>query len=223
MIRNYSVTLEGLTPLLMHWDNIEWADQMEEWKKDPANKAQSKAGDDRSPAFRWIGSVYHDGKTVCMASDNLSRCMMEGGTLVPTGSSRGAKTFKAQTQSGMKVDDMFVPLLVEGKTIPWAPIEALMAKNKFTDHMEAAKTLGFRLFTKRAPINGRSKHIRVRPRFDSWSLEFTITVWDDGITEHVLRNILEYAGNYRGLCDWRPGSPTPGPYGMFKVTELAEV
>jgi hypothetical protein len=223
MIRTYAVILEGLTPLLMHWDNIEWADQMEEWKKDPKNKANSKAGDDRSPAYRWIGSVYHDGKQICIASDNLSTCMMEGGMLVPTGSTRGAKTFKAQTQSGMKVDDMFIPLIVDGKSIPWAPIETLMGKNKFTDHLEATKKLGFRLFTKRAKINGKTKHIRVRPRFDSWSLEFTITVWDDGITESVIRNILEHAGNYRGLCDWRPGSQKPGPYGMFKLAALTEL
>lgn len=41
MIRQYSVKLEGLTPLLMHWDNIEWADQMDAWKSDPSNKGNN--------------------------------------------------------------------------------------------------------------------------------------------------------------------------------------
>ena len=38
---------------------------------------------------------------------------------------------------------------------------------------------------------------------------------DDQITTDVLRSILEYAGRYKGLGDWRPSSKTPGPYGTF--------
>ena len=219
MIRQYHVELEGVTPLLMHWDNIEWADQMEAWKSDPANKKGSKAGDDRSPAFRWIGSVYHDGERVCMSSDNLSRCLMEGGAMVPVPGGKNGKTFKAQTQSGMKVDDMFVPLDVHGKVILWKTIQALVQEPQFAVHVETVKKLGFRLFVKRAPI-GQSKHIRVRPCFDEWSLKFLISVWDGQITDDVLQSLFEYAGTYKGLCDWRPGSKTPGPYGMFKLNSL---
>jgi hypothetical protein len=222
MIRQYRVKLEGLTPLLMHWDNIDWADQMEQWKSDPANRKGSKAGDDRSPAFRWIGSVYHNGSEVCVASDNLSRCLMEGGAMVPVPGGKSGKTFKSQTQSGMRVDEMFVPLQVGGKTIPWKPISQLMVEPSFSAHIETAKKLGFRLFTKRARI-GQSKHIRVRPRFEGWTLEFSISVWDDQITEDVLQSLFDYAGTYKGLCDWRPGSKTPGPYGMFKLVSCQKI
>lgn len=222
-LRTYAVELEGLTPLLMHWDNIEWADEMDAWKADPHNKKSSKAGDDRSPAFRWIGSVYHDGEVVCVASDNLSRCFMEGGVMVPVPGGRSGKTFKAQTQSGMKVDEMHVPLRINGGgTIPWKPIEALTEESSFPVHMEAVKKMGFRLFMKRARI-GASKHIRVRPRFDKWALAFNLSVWDDQLTEDALRSILEYAGTYKGLCDWRPGGKTPGSYGMFKLVSLGRV
>ena len=55
MATRYSVTLVGETPLLMHQDNLAWEDAMMQWRKDPANKKVSVAGDDRSPAFRWIG------------------------------------------------------------------------------------------------------------------------------------------------------------------------
>lgn len=223
MIRTYKVVLEGLTPLLMHWDNIEWADQMEEWKSDPRNKKRSKAGDDRSPAFRWIGSVYHDGESVCIAADNISRCLMEGGAMVPVPGGRSGKTFKAQTQSGMKVDEMFVPLIVNGtKSIPWEPIQALMNEHSFAAHMAAVKTLGFRLFIKRARI-GASKHVRVRPRFDQWKVQTQISVWDDQLTETVLTDIFTFSGTYKGLCDWRPGSKTPGSYGMFRLVSLRAV
>ena len=82
-MRTYAVTLTGKTPLLMHHDNIEWADFMDEWKSNPDNKAGSKAGDDRSPAWRWLGAAYHDGKNFAMPQANIMRCLMEGGAMVP--------------------------------------------------------------------------------------------------------------------------------------------
>ena len=116
-MRKYEVTLTGTTPLLMHWDNIEWADQMDAWKNDPANRKDSRAGDDRSPAWRWIGSCYHDGKHITIPSDNLMRSMMEGGAMVPVPGGKNGKTFKAQTQSGMMVSESDWPVLVDRKSV----------------------------------------------------------------------------------------------------------
>lgn len=216
-IRRYDVGIEGLSPLLMHWDNIEWADEMDAWKADPANKNASRPGDDRSPAFRWIGSVYHDGSVLCLPADNLMTCMREGGTMVPVPGGRSGKTFKAQTQSGMNVAAAFCPLLVGGGTIPWEPVAALRTETAFARHQAAVHALGFTLFVKRAKV-GTTKHIRVRPRFDAWSLALRLDVWDDQLTESVLRDVIAYAGQYKGLGDWRPGSPkSPGSYGMFKL------
>lgn len=48
-MHTYEVTITGKTPLILHHDNIEWADQMARWGLDPRNKAKSKAGDDRTP------------------------------------------------------------------------------------------------------------------------------------------------------------------------------
>jgi len=204
----------------MHQDNIEWSDYMDAWRADPANAKRSKAGDDRTPAFRWLGSVYHDHKVICIGQENLSRCLMEAGALMPTG--KGQKTFKAQTQSGMRVDQLLVPLLVDGQPIPWKPLEALRDTPSFPDHMAAANKAGFSLFIKRAKI-GQAKHIRVRPRFDSWGFEFTVSVTDDAITEQILRTIFDLAGQYKGLCDWRPGCKTPGSFGIFRVVSVDEI
>jgi hypothetical protein len=74
------------------------------------------------------------------------------------------------------------------------------------------------LFVKRARI-GNAKHVRVRPRFDSWSVSGTLTVLDDSITTDVLERILTHAGAYAGVGDWRPSSPkSPGPFGRFTST-----
>jgi hypothetical protein len=217
--KQYRVTITGKTPLLMHWDNIEWADKMEEWKNDPASKKDSKAGDDRCPAWRWIGSVYRDetDQFVSIPADNLMRCFMEGGAMVPVPGAKGNKTFKSQSQSGMMVDDTAWPLKTNGALVPLADIDALLKVDDFVTHKEACKKLGFTLYIKRAKV-GPSKHIRVRPRFDEWSITGTISVWDKQLTLSALRDISTYAGRYKGLCDWRPGSKTPGSYGMFEAS-----
>jgi hypothetical protein len=199
----------------MHWDNIDWSDSMDDWKNDPHNKKGSKAGDDRSPAFRWIGSVYHDGKFVTMPSDNVMRCIMEGGAMVPVPGGKSGKTFKSQTQSGIAPEADW-ELSVNGQAIPIQHIHALKDVEDFKAHRKAVEALGFSLFIKRAKI-GTSKHVRVRPRFDSWSLYGTLSIMDEQITDEVLKDILTFAGQYKGLGDWRPGGKTPGPFGRFTV------
>lgn len=218
-MRQYKVKIVGTTPLLMHHDNIEWADKMADWKNDPSTKkgGKSVAGDDRSPAFRWLGSLYHDGKHVAIPSDNLMRCLMEGGAMVPVPGGRSGKTFKSQTQSGCIVGEPYWPLSVEGHLIDVKPLLALTSEDSFDAHQKAAAESDFMLFVKRARV-GPSKHIRVRPRFDRWSSEGTISVFDDQITKEILESILRLAGQYKGLGDWRPGGKTPGPWGMFEAS-----
>lgn len=218
--RVYRVTITGKTPLLMHPDNLEWADEMEEWKNSPANKKGSKAGDDRSPAWRWLGNLYHDDNVIVIPSDNLARCVMEGGAMVPVPGGRGGKTFKSQSQSGMMTGEPVWPLLIGGKPVPIKKLLALNGEPSFAKHKAAAQEHGFTLFVKRAKI-GAAKHVRVRPRFDSWSVTGTFAVWDDQITQSVLQDILDYSGNYKGLGDWRPGCRTPGPHGMFTAEVTA--
>lgn len=210
--RRYAVSISGETPLLMHQDNIGWADFIKKWTKDPANKGISVAGDDRSPSFTWIGGLYVESGKIVIPSDNLMTVLREGGAKVPTG--KRGKTFKAQTQSGIVVDQSSWPLLVDGNLISYAPIKELIDEPEFSRHEEVAVDLGFELFVKRAKI-GQAKHIRVRPRFDIWECSGTVTVLDDEITKSVLQSILTFAGVYCGLGDWRPSSRTPGSFGRF--------
>jgi len=213
--RQYRAEIVGVTPLLMHADNLEWADYMKRWETDPANRPKSVKGDDRSPAWRWLGSLYTEQGLVVLPSDNLMTVLREGGKRCPTG--KGQSTFKAQSQSGIVVNESAWPLLVGGKTIPAEPILALRQEEDFLIHQQTAEKFGFALFVKRAKI-GQSKHVRVRPRFDEWAATGTLTVFDDMITADVLQNILTFAGAYAGIGDWRPSAPkAPGPWGKFTV------
>jgi len=56
-----------------------------------------------------------------------------------------------------------------------------------------------------------------RPMFKDWKLSFEAVVLDD-ISEEVFRNILDEAGRYVGIGDWRPAKK--GMYGKFVVTKL---
>lgn len=217
-MRTYQVTLIGKTPMLMHHDNIEWADFMDEWKANPANQKGSKPGDDRSPAWRWLGCVYHDGKTLAIPQANIMKSLMEGGAMVPVPKGKNGKTFKSQTQSGMMSVAPFWQLLVGGHSVVWADVETLKDEDKFANHKTAVRALGFELLVKRAAV-GQRKHVRVRPQFAAgWQATGQIAVWDEQITDSALRDIFEYAGQYKGIGDWRPGAPKkPGPYGTFEA------
>jgi len=220
MVR-YAIELTGLTPLIMHRDNLSFSEKIKAWQKDPANKELSQAGDDRSPAWTWIGYAYADDKYITMSADNLATCIREGGARVPTGNKSGDKTYKKLSQSGIVLDTPEYEFTVGGKRVPLGPIRDLIGNTDFFQHMEVAEQLGFELFVKRAKVQA-NKHVRVRPLFRDWKITGTITILDEdmfGLKQDVVQMILDQAGTFRGLGDWRPGSPkSPGFYGKFSAS-----
>lgn len=215
-MEQYNITLNGLTPLLMHNDNLGFAEKIQAWQRAPENKEFSISGDDRSPAWTWLGYTYHDGEVLGVPSDNLMTMLREGGAKVLSG--KGKETYKKQTQAGIMIDQQQWTLYVGGKEIPVASLQKnLIGNNNFMDHLGLAEKYGFELLVKRAKI-GRAKHIRVRPLFRRWCLVGSLTVIDyetSGISEDVLRIVMNQAGALCGLCDWRPSSPNSGTFGKF--------
>jgi hypothetical protein len=218
-MQNYNVVLTGVNPLLMHADNRLYSEKIREWCKAPENRAQSVAGDDRSPAWTWIGYVYHDGKVAGVDSDNLMTMLREGGAKTPTGKRGGS--YKKETQSGILISAKQWNLSVDGRPIPVEAILELIGVSDFNKHMAVAEKLGFTLFVKPAKI-GQAKHVRVRPWFENWSLTGRLIVVDEevsGITKRVLESVLKTAGALCGIGDWRPSSPrSSGRFGTFVAT-----
>ena len=215
--KKYNFRLEGATPLILHWDNLGWADQID--KERTAIKESKvgtfKAGDDRCPPHTWQGYVYNDGKHMTLPSDNLGACILKAGARIILDKQ---KTYKELTQCGMLFDAMDMPILIGGAPVSWTAIESI--RGVFAEHVAAVQSLGFGLLVKRAKV-GQSKHVRVRPRLDEWAIEGSLTVVKEEVTHNILTRLFELAGLYIGLCDWRPGSPkSPGPYGQFtaKIT-----
>jgi len=193
----------------MHHDSVEHSGLVKAWQKDPANKNAGTAGDDRAPAWTWQGYTYHDGANVCMAADNVMACLRQAGAQVRI---KGNSTFKQLTQSGMFITTEFCQFLSDGKSVSVKSLNA-MKNLSFEKQADKCRELGFRLFVKRARV-GTSKHVRVRPRFDKWSLTGNLQIEAKELTPEALELIFKLAGKV-GLGDWRPGCRTPGPFGMF--------
>lgn len=210
----YQITMTGASPLLMHSDNPRGGERVKAWTKNPNNKKLSVAGDDRSPAFTWLTYVYHNDTSVCMDVDNVMAMLRDAGQKCPNPNGRGS--LKTQTQSGFVAEGLGWELTVNGKNIPWKPLNELFDEPDFEVHEAMAQTLGFQLFMKRATI-GQNKHIRIRPRFDNWKITGKLLVLDESLNKSIVETIFQQAGFYVGIGDWRPGSRTPGQFGRFEA------
>lgn len=211
----YRVEIRGITPLLMHYDNLDWKDDLETWLKDKRNRDMTKPGDDRTPAFAWIGSLYHDGVRVAFPFDVFLASLQNASTKV---THKGKATLKQFVQAGLSIDQEFIPLLVDGKEVLMEKILATKSDLNFYNHRALAEALGFSLYSRRAQV-GNAKHVRVRPRFDRWACAFSITVTDLAVFKpETLADLLNVAGR-GGVGDWRPSSPKkPGMFGQFSAS-----
>jgi len=60
-----------------------------------------------------------------------------------------------------------------------------------------------------------------RPRFDEWEAEFEVEVAIDEIPIDMIKGIMDHAGIYVGIGDWRPDKK--GKYGKFIVSGFEEI
>jgi len=68
------------------------------------------------------------------------------------------------------------------------------------------------------PVNvQKARILRARPRFDDWAFEFQIKILDPIMRPETLKNILQDAGKYVGLCDMRP------LFGLYSVEKFEPV
>lgn len=210
----FDFVLTGATPILLHADDVEQADVLQAWRKAPENKGKSVAGDDRSPPWTWQTYLYHDGEYLAMPSDNIMVALRHAAAKIIM---KKQQSFKSASQSGLMILDEFCDFEGPKGRVKIAALDSFK-DSEFSEHARRVQDLGFRLFVKRAPV-GSSKHVRVRARFDEWAVKGRIQINDSTITPVVLRQMFELAGQYAGLCDWRPSSPkSPGPYGRFTAT-----
>lgn len=66
----------------------------------------------------------------------------------------------------------------------------------------------------------KGRVMRYRPMFKEWKLNFTIEA-EEEIAKDAIKEVLEIAGKYVGIGDWRPEKK--GKYGKFQVTSFQEI
>lgn len=101
---------------------------------------------------------------------------------------KGKKTYKDLTKAAVIVEPAAIPHLQQKYEIDSRPV-----------------------------VIQRARIIRCRPRFDKWSLDFSLIVADDQMPLEVIQEILEYAGRYVGIGDFRP------KFGRFRIVEFKKV
>jgi len=67
---------------------------------------------------------------------------------------------------------------------------------------------------KQAVVISKARIFRCRPRLDTWELDFQILIRDNRIDPLKVEQILENAGRYHGVGDYRPR------YGLFEITKF---
>jgi hypothetical protein len=98
-------------------------------------------------------------------------------------------TFAAMIRAGLEIQPDFIPLEGDDWKVDIRPV-----------------------------VVQRQRILRARPRFDKWSLKFRIVNHDPTIIHaDTLRRILDDAGRYYGIGDFRP------EFGLFEVQEFKKV
>lgn len=231
-MKTYEVEITGRQYLLMHAYDYEWAAEMTKWAKDPDNKALSKAGDDRTPPHRWLGYLYRagtldDSKTcVAMPNANIYKALLHIASDFKPPNGKGQKTMKGAIAAQLIFPELHWKFLVGEKPVDtatlWEIATASMSPDDFDDQIPkiAEAFPGMTLDVRPVAVQ-QSTHIRVRPRFDGWSVRGEVQV-EDGptpISRELLQAMFTRAGQMSGLGDWRPSAKkSPGMYGRFDVT-----
>jgi len=102
----------------------------------------------------------------------------------------GRKSYKDVVKGGVFVDPMKIPHLKDGLQEDWRSVVI---------------------------PSTRGRVMKGRGRLDEWELKFLVTCIDPRAEKNAISEILNYAGMYVGIGDYRPR------YGRFEVVSTEEV
>jgi hypothetical protein len=86
----------------------------------------------------------------------------------------------------------------------------------FMIELDAGKYEVFRISAVNPMTRGRM--MTERPKYNKWEATFEIVLNDEQLDVSVINEILESAGKYVGIGDWRP--QTKGMFGKFMITSF---
>jgi hypothetical protein len=188
-MKNVNVKLTSIAPMLMHSDRTaNPLDQFaRELKKISGKRKKTEDDYEEMSKLEFIAGCYYDKKYFIPAA-NIEACLIA--------SAKHTKRGTIIKQAIIVPDDASFNFKHE-KHDP----TKLFEKEKLYVDMRTVKV-------------GTSKVIRTRPIFNEWEVSFQIYIDTDKLNVEELREILENAGKYVGLGDYRPR------YGRFQIASF---
>jgi len=185
-MKNVKVKISGISPMLMHSDRT--ANPLDvftrEIKKVTGKRNKTEEDYEKISKLEFAAGLYYNGKYY-MPSQNIESCLIAS-----------AKHSKLGTliKQAMLVPEDGAFIFPNMDLTP----DTLYEDSKYVD-MRTVKV-------------GTSKNIRTRPIFHEWEVSFTVYLDGFKMDTDTLKAIIDNAGQYVGLGDYRPR------YGRFEVT-----
>jgi hypothetical protein len=158
-------------------------------KLDGGTSAIASASDKGSPRERASEKVYTDatGRPV-LPGPNVYRSIIDAGRFHKAGKEKITTVKSSLVPAGIWLKEIEIPI-VDGQ---WE-VDVRTVVN---------------------PATG-GRMVAYRPRFDRWSISFTLDVDDKMFGQSIVRALVDDAGQKIGVGDFRPARK--GPFGRFKV------
>jgi len=146
---------------------------------------QRRRGEHPAPEVEAEAALYKDPQgNIVIPAVNVKAMLSVAGRNYKISGRR--TTFGAAIKAGIDIEPFYIPLKHNGWKVDIRPV-----------------------------VVQRNRILRARPRFDEWELEFYIINKDPQILlRDTMKRIVEDAGKWIGLCDYRP------EFGLFNVEEF---
>lgn len=162
-------------------------EEMERSNNPVSVRANGKDSPREAAAVRlYLGQ---DGKTPVIPQPNLFRCIVDAGIYFKNGKSKITTAKSSLVPACVGIEELEFPI-----------------KSKHDWQTDSRPVCN--------PSTG-GRMLCHRPRFDDWTISFTLTLDESMLPEKVLREMLDAAGLRVGIGAWRPARK--GPFGKFRV------
>lgn len=143
----------------------------------------------------WMKSLYwNDEIGIYQPAIHIEGAMIKAASNFQIPGKRG-KTYKDIFKSAVFVRPDYIPFGMKGEP------KKLLEQGKFDIDL-------------RPVVVQRSRVERARPMFRNWDLKLQIEIQDEQIPADVIKEVLDHAGKFCGIGDFRPR------YGRFQVVHF---
>lgn len=190
-MKRFEIVVSGVTPYMQHRMDDI---KLEKWVKERGPLYERYDISDPEVIADFHSHTYwNDGTEYFIPSDHFRMSMIEAGKMVK-GKVGGA------TKSMSNVVAALFTITPERITIPkWSAIDKRSAVNR----------------------NIKARVIVIRPKWEKWQADFTLTVDEDSIQNEMIAKIIEYSGKYIGIGSYRPQNK--GQFGRFEIKHMTNV